>query len=67
METQALVRVLKRIARAGVAGGIASLATFLASGIPLKDFADLQLAAFPIAMAFLTGAIMGIDKLTREW
>lgn len=59
-------RAALRFARAFVAGGIASLVTMLAAGIPANDFRDLRNLAFPLTIAFLSGALQGLDKLLRD-
>jgi hypothetical protein len=61
-----LITIAKRYARAFMAGGIASLASFFAvaqfSPDVLKDPLALVIS---ITTAFLAGGLMSIDKLTR--
>lgn len=52
-----------RFLKGFVAGGLASVATFLAAGVTIHDLSQLQTFAYPLAMAFVTGGILGIEKL----
>ena len=63
---ETLKRVARRFARAFVAGGVASVATFIAAGTPVTEFKDINNLAFPLFMAFLSGGIMALDKLLRD-
>lgn len=65
MKEQA-IRLAKRFARAFVAGGVAAVATFLATGTQMSDFKDFDVFAVPLTMAFVTGGLMAIDKLLRD-
>jgi len=57
--------VFMRFARAFVAGGLASIAAMLALGAQVKSWEDLGQFVVALAIAFMTGGLMALDKLLR--
>lgn len=60
------IRAGIRFVRAFVAGGAASVLALLMAGVPFKEFAEIRNLALPLAIAFLNGGLMGLDKLYRD-
>lgn len=58
--------VMMRFARGAVAGGIASVAAFLAAGINITDTDGLKKLGFAICTSFISGALLALDKLIRS-
>lgn len=63
MTKEQLQAGLRRFLKGFIAGGLASVMVFLATGTPVQDFADIQNLRFPLAMAFLTGGLQSIQKM----
>lgn len=58
--------IVLRFLRGFVAGGVANLAAILtASHFTVSSLADLQALSYVLAIAFITGAIMALDKMLR--
>lgn len=54
--------VLKRFGKAFIGGGVAALLLALAQTPSLSTLADLKVWASSLAIAFLTGGLMAIEK-----
>jgi hypothetical protein len=57
--------VAYRFARGFVAGGVASMAAALQAGIVITKFEDLKDLGVVLFIAFVSGAVLALDKLIR--
>jgi hypothetical protein len=64
MNSKAVV-ILKRFLKGFMAGGLASVAAQLASSIVISNLSDLRKLGASLAIAFLTGGILAIEKLVN--
>jgi hypothetical protein len=64
MDSKAVV-LLKRFIRGFVAGGLASVAAQLATNIVISNIADLKKLGISLAVAFISGGILAIEKALR--
>lgn len=60
-----LLTVGKRFLRAFVAGGVSNMAAIVAVTHDVSNLKDLQAWVFTLAVAFVTGGLLALDKLTR--
>lgn len=63
--TSLLNRILLRFARVFVSGGLASMALQLAQAPSFSTFAELKPWLISLAIGFLSGGIMALDKWNR--
>lgn len=55
--------VSMRFLKGFVASGLAAVGTFLSAGVTVTSLDDLKKLVFPLIIAFLTGALLGAEKL----
>lgn len=64
LRTMAL-SVLKRFFRAFVAGGLAQMASLVSVSHDIGTLTELEAWALTLAVAFITGGVLALDKLMR--
>lgn len=57
--------ILMRFIRGFISGGIASLLALFSTGTVISSMAEFKDFVYALAIAFLTGGLMAIDKLIR--
>lgn len=57
--------VALRFLKGFVAAGLASVGAFLAAGVTIKSVEDLKALLIPLAIAFVTGGLLSIEKLVN--
>jgi hypothetical protein len=57
--------ILLRFVRGFLAAGIASITAQLAIGVTVSSVEDLKKLGISLAVAFISGGLMAIDKLIR--
>lgn len=65
MDTQEIKAIAIRFLRAFAAGGVASVLAIFSLGVQIKSWEDLSQLFIAVAIAFMTGGLMAIDKLIR--
>lgn len=65
MNKQFIIIILKRFAKAFLAGGCASLTVQLAMTPSIVDFNSLKPWLLSLAVAFISGGLMAIEKATQ--
>lgn len=67
MDKQFWIRVGKRFARAFVVGGMVQVVAMVSTGVITPDtWADVGRWTAVLAVAFLTGGLMALDKALRN-
>lgn len=59
-------RIAMRFLRGFLAGGLASVATFLSAGVNVTDIEGIKALSFALGTSFVAGGILALDKLVRE-
>jgi len=54
--------VIKRFVKGFISGGVASTVLMLQSGVVITSFDDLKKLGGALAIAFITGALLSIEK-----
>lgn len=62
---QALQAGLKRFAKGFIASGLASAAVLLLNGATIQSIDDLKKFSLSLAIAFVTGGILGVEKMVN--
>lgn len=57
--------IAKRFLRGFLAAGIASVSATLAAGVTVTSLEDLKKLGLSLAVAFISGGLLSIDKLVR--
>jgi len=60
-------RISMRFLRGFIAGGMASIATFLSAGINVTSEEGVKALLFALGTSFVAGGLLALDKLVREY
>jgi len=60
-------RIALRFTRGAVAGGLASVVGLLSAGVDVTDPEGLKKLGFAMAVSFMSGSLLALDKLLREY